>query len=219
LKTLSKENKHLRQAIAPKDSEIKVERCFDDSIWFSSERKNPFPIRADFLKNDRCTILFNVLLPEKGQGLRNAPHNKYLIAHRYGKVGENDANVFSARYSMRNCWEITFSNNKGEKVKRYLRIDDGLEPGWHQFIIGWDRNKPEILFQIIGISNNSRWTDRSENYLNFWPERYDESVFVGAWPSPYPDSYIETKIANFWLCNDFLGINHPIVQEHRKMIA
>ena len=219
--TLTKENKTLRQSITPKDSDIEVLKCFDDPTWISSERKNQVPISSEFLKYDRCTILFNVLLPLKGEGLRNAPHNKYLIAHRFGKAGDQDANVFGVKYSGRNTWEITFSNNKGENVKRYLRIADELENGWHQFVISWNRNKPEILFQIIGISNNSKWTDRLENYLNNWPEKFDQSAFVGCWSSqtPYADSYIETKIANFWICNDYLGINHPIVIDHRKLVG
>lgn len=219
--SLTKENKILRQSIAPKDSEIEVVRCFDEPTWISSERRNQVPISSEFLKYDRCTILFNILLPSKGEGLRTAPHNKYVVAHRFGKVGENDVNVFGVKYSMRNCWEITFSNNKGENVKKYLRIVDGQEPGWHQFVISWDRNKPEIQFQIIGISNNSRWADRLENYLNNWPERFDESALIGCWASqtPYADSYIETKIANFWICNDYLGINHSIVQEHRRLVG
>ena len=115
---------------------------------------------------------------------------------------------------MRNKWEVDFSNADGERLPeiQWLSLEDGLEEGWHQFMVSWDRRKPEIIFVIDG---NRRTT--SSRFLNFWPVSFADSVTVGAWPTGYPESFVETKLSNLWVCNQALDENHQIVLEHRSI--
>lgn len=57
----------------------------------------------------------------------------------------------------------------------------------------------------------------SQSYLNYWPQKRDDNVYVGAWVNPYKDSYCETQIAHLWICNKELDVADSVVQEHVSM--
>jgi len=190
-------------------------RYFDDSIWISNSNKNQQQIDSKFLTWDRCTILIWVYIPQVGINLRNAPDNRYLLSHHTGdaKDGKN-YNAFHFRYSSMNRWEVIYSNDKAEYQENRLFIDDGLEHGWHQFIISWDRLKPEIVFLIDG---GNKGLNRSVSFLPFWPQKRSDNVTVGAWVSAYPSSYCETKLASLWIYDGFFDSNDTTFCQHQEI--
>lgn len=183
----------------------------EDPLWISSVRKNQQKINSDFLGWDQCTLMIWVLVPKRGNSLRNAPDNRYLLAHQ--TEGISDFNRFALLYSSSNRWEVQFSNNKAESNQ--LRIDDGLDQGWHHFLIAWDRTRPDLVFLIDGRVGGS---DRSKSYLPCWPERLGDFITVGAWVSAYDTSYCETNLFGLWILDRFLEPTDPIVKEHLDLI-
>lgn len=210
------QGKELKALKSQGDTKFIFKKYFDDTIMVMSRRSNQTQVSSEFLNWDRGTILINVLVPPIGHGLRPAPGNRYILGHINDNNGGDDKerNFFGLRYSMRNKWEVDFSNADGERLPeiQWLSLEDGLEEGWHQFMVSWDRRKPEIIFVIDG---NRRTT--SSRFLNFWPVSFADSVTVGAWPTGYPESFVETKLSNLWVCNQALDENHQIVLEHRSI--
>lgn len=199
---------------AKRDNDLSSERIStvvrqfaDRSRYISYVRKNPLKIDANFLRLDRCTIMIWVLVPEKGVDLRDAPHYRYLIAHKF--PGEGDANRFSLRYSPENKWEVVISNNKDQS--KILEIDDGLSPGWHHFLIAWDRAEPKLEFFI---DRGSGGNDLSGTYLSYWPDIIGDLVTIGAWVDTYPGSFCDTKLFGLWILDKYLEHTDPLVDDH-----
>jgi len=189
---------------------------FADPVWVSLERHNHISTKPGFLNWDQCTILINVLVPDIGVGLRDAPDNRYIFAYCSGDpASEKEINRFSLRYSSRNQWELDFTNSRAQRHPQgCLFMMDGLDRGWHQFVIAWDKKKPELLFMI---DKGTRGKVTCSEFLNYWPEKYNGTFTVGAWVSAYPNSYVETKLANFWVYRQFLDASSPIVQQHKAL--
>jgi hypothetical protein len=140
---------------------------------------NPLKISAEFLLWSECTVMLWVQVSPKGQGLRDSPHNRYLLAHHTGqgevKLGETYKNQFVLRHSsMRHRWEFLTSNGSA-RYGNSLVAKDGLEPGWHHFLISWDRTRPRTVLLIDGGSGGS---DVSNAPFERWPEQIDR-LFVG----------------------------------------
>lgn len=57
-----------------------------DSLIISSARMNPLKISGEFLLWSECTVMLWVQVSPKGQGLRDSPNNRYLLAHHTGKA-------------------------------------------------------------------------------------------------------------------------------------
>jgi hypothetical protein len=198
---------------------LKMEICkpITHDIWISSHRNNRQSIDNTFLTWNECTILLWLLVPRRGEGLRNAPHNKYIIAHQTGE--KNNSRHFNAlflRYSSHNTWDFIFSNPRGEipPDNDQFRFNDGLEPGWHQIQITWNNSKPLLKFLVDG---GDRINFHHKSYLDYWPREQANSVYIGAWVNPYPESYCETKLSQLWICNKELEPTNSLVQEHRKL--
>lgn len=186
-----------------------------DPLLISSEKKNRFKIDADFLLWEQCTLMLWVLVPPKGQGLRNSPSNRYILAHNTGeneKKKENYFNQFVLRHSIsRNNWNISISNNKAQYPPKRISIKDGLEPGWHHFFISWDRTKPKLLFAIDGGKGGN---DLSTSCFAYWPERAAENMSVGAWPNDLECHYCKTKLFKLVIYDHYLDINSDPSKEH-----
>ena len=198
---------------------VEIYKPITDDIWISSDRSNRQSIDNKFLTWDECTILFWMFVPRRGEGLRNAPHNRYIFAHQTGE-GENwhHYNAFFLRYSSKNTWDLIFSNPRGELTpdNHRFRFDDGLEAGWHRVQITWNHSIPLLTFLIDG---GDRISIRYKSHLNYWPRERDDAAYIGAWVNPYPESYCETKIAHFWILNKALESTDSTVQEHSALIS
>jgi hypothetical protein len=166
-------------------------RELQESVFITSGSKNHLRIQSDFLSWNLCTIMLWVFVPELGQDLRNAPNNRYLLAHQTDQKLES--NRFALRYSKNNVWEVQFSNDKANP--HTLKIADSLSPGWHHFFISWDRRNSNLMFRIDG---GSRGSEQSKTFVIYTPERLSDTVTVGAWAFPYEDSYCDTKLGELW---------------------
>lgn len=180
----------------------------------NGETKNRITIAGDFLLWEKCTILIWVWVTPKGVDLRDAPSNRYILAHHTGfanREKETFKNQFCFRYSLRKAWQVTFSNEGGEYPNRPLNIDDALETGWHQFLISWDKTKPSLRLLIDGGKNGS---DLITSSLKSWPEKIGDNVIVGAWPSNWDGHYCNTKIYLLQIINDCLLATDKVVIDH-----
>jgi hypothetical protein len=197
--------------------EPKIDQYLERSSWISSTRRNELRIGSDFLLWDQCTLMLWVLVPPLGAGLRDAPHYRYLVAHHTGDAEDlQNYNAFALRYTPDHHWEVVFSNNKAQYAAEALRIDDRLEPGWHHFLITWDRLKPELLFLI---DRGRRGGNRSEIFLAYWPERLSENAVLGAWMPAYEESYCDTKLWHVWICDRYVRPTDPIAEGHFRLVV
>jgi hypothetical protein len=191
-----------------------LRRYFDEQVYISAEKRNRLGIDSDFLFWEKCTLVMWVFVPPKGQGLRDAPHNRYLLSHNTGEARTHVfLNQFALRYSLRKTWEFECSNNNAEYPKESVVITDGLEPGWHQFLLAWDRSKPKLLFLIDEARSGSKL---SSTIFKTWPERRADEVFVGTWTSDWEGHYSETKIFQLWITDNFLESTDSAIKEHSK---
>jgi len=199
---------------------FKGRRYLQEPLEISAQAKNRLKIESDFLLWAQCTILLWVYVPPKGKGLRNSPSNKYLLAHHTGEANRENwtyYNQFVLRHtSVRERWEVQFSNGKKppQYPDEYLTIGDGLEVGWHQFMIAWDNEKPKLTFTIDGGKGGN---DLSTSYRPFWVEELDEKVTVGAWVTDWEGHYCETKLFQLLILDNFLDVTDSIVKEHLKL--
>ena len=188
-----------------------------EPMLISSDKKNRFKIEPDFLLWEQCTLMLWVLVPPKGQGLRDSPSNRYILAHYTGTSDgkkQTYINQFALRHTKsRNHWNISISNNKAQYISKRISIQDGLEPGWHHFFIAWDRSEPKLLFAIDGGKSGN---DISKNCFAYWPERTAEKMSVGAWPNDWEGHYCETKIYQLLIYDRYLDINSEPSKEHLK---
>lgn len=187
----------------------------DEPVLVSSKQKNRVWIESDFLLWERGAIMLWVYVPDKGSGLRNAPSNRYLLAHHTGECDKEYTyfNQFCFRYSLRNEWEVTYSNSKCIYPSERAHISDGLQQGWHHFLISWDRSIPKLFFAIDGGKGG---TDITAASLASWPERIAEKVSVGSWVSGWSGHYCETRLFSLIILDNYLQATDPLVREHLK---
>ena len=214
--TLRKKNLRPKTIIDRSLDQPELLKFYDNSIWISATKKNKQVIDAQFIKWDECTLLLWVYVPPKGEGFRDAPHNRYLLAHHTGDAESlENFNAFALRYSKSNTWDFSISNSKPKYLPTPIKMEDGLEPGWHHFMISWDRLRPELNIYIdLGKCGNYR----STTFLSFWPEKISENVTIGAWVSGYDSSYCETKLHSLWICKKYLTPENEIVRQHHTLI-
>lgn len=187
--------------------------CMHKELEISSTKRNHQHVNSSFLDWEQCILMLWVLVPPSGQGLRNALHFRYLLAHQTNDPQESqNYNMFSLRYTPDNNWEVTFTNNRAEYPPEPLRIRDGLQPGWHRFLISWNRSKPEIVFRI---DEGQGGDSRSSSYLPYWLKNRADSVIIGAWVSQYEDSYCETTLYKLWICDRPLESLSSVLKRHR----
>jgi len=198
-----------------KQFEELIKRSYlDEPLLISFAKKNRLKIPSDFLYWQQCTIMMWVLVPPRGQGLRDSPSNRYLLAHHTGKTNsENHTyfNHFSLEHSAGRVWRVRFSNDKAEYPNPPLLIQDGLDPGWHQFLIAWDRSEPKIVFLIdAGRSGNDYLTSFSKN----WPERLADNLTVGTWVIDMECHNSEAKLFKLSIFDRFLESTDSAVKTH-----
>jgi len=187
-----------------------------DPLIISSARMNPLKISADFMLWSECTVMLWVQVPPKGQGLRDSPNNRYLLAHHTGKAEQkNEAyrNQFVLRHSStHHRWEFLTSDGSA-KYGSSLVANDGLEPGWHHFLISWDRTRPRTVFLIDGGSGGS---DVSNASFERWPEQVDK-LFVGTWVSEWSGHFCEARLLQLNIFDRFLTANAPEVRDSLRL--
>jgi hypothetical protein len=200
-----------------KRTKIAVEKILDTDIWVSASRRNRLCIDSSFLARDGGTLLFWLLVPRKGEGLRQAPDNRYVFSHHTGEDdGSAYPNAFFLRYSSDSTWDFCISNPDGEMpndLGNYC-LADGLSPDWHHFHITWDHSIPRLQL-LIDSGKSISFTSRT--YLPYWPREFASCVYFGAWTTDYPESYVETKFRKIWVCDKHLGFRQPIVVDHSSL--
>lgn len=210
---LNKENKHLKAMLTKeRKKDVEIRSYFDESIWISANRKNKQLIPSDFIQWDECTVMVWVYIPQQGEGLRDSYRNRCLFSHTTGHT-ENWANFngFTLRHNEYNQWHFSFSNGKAKYSSSRVIIEDGLEPGWHHFILQWNKLLPELKLLIDkGVNGNAR----IGSFLSYWPEKNAENLTVGAWESGEPKSYCETKLLSLWISNKYLSVDDELVSSH-----
>ena len=191
----------------------KTNHPIDEPVLITAEDKNRIRIESDFLLWKKCTILIWVYVPPKGEGLRNSPSNKYIFGHITGTADEKNYlyyNQFCLRHSSsRDRWEVQFSNAKSEYPDKYLIIGDGLNTGWHQFVITWDSQKISLM-----IDAGKGGSDLSNSYLEYWPSKAGHNVTVGGWAIDWDGHYCETRLAHLWISQSYSDSSSKIVKAH-----
>jgi len=183
----------------------------EGSIFISNSRNNAVVSESEFLLRDKASILMLVYLDEIGEGLTNAPDNKYIISHQTDdSPADSSFNNFSFRYTEDNHWEVTFSDSEGNFSSNPIKVKDGLTPGWHQFIISWNLKIPRLVFIIDG----NEMSRISKGLVNYWPREIDDSITIGAFVTRYNTGFVETKMRNFWIINEFINIGHEVIDLH-----
>ena len=80
-------------------------RLFSEELEISSVTKNLRQRDSSFLSWPKCSIMVWVLVPPQGQGLRDAPHYRYLFAHITNDPRETQqCNLFALRYTPQKHW-------------------------------------------------------------------------------------------------------------------
>ncbi|GEM_PF-5800307 len=201
-----------------KKEEITINTEYDENYFelpldIKSNKKNKYSIPTKFLKHEKVTIMLWVFVPGKNELLRDAPTNRYLISHYTEEIDDNDEylNQFCLRYTHKNQWEVSYSNNKGQYPNKGLFVDDALPTGWHHFIISWDLE--EQIIQLL-INCGKSGSDITKSFLHNWPTEFADKTTIGAWPTDYDGHYCETKLFNLAVVYDFLDIKNPIVSKH-----
>jgi len=194
-----------------KCKEMTTRSYFSEPIFISATRNNQRRIDSDFILWEQCTLMIWVLVPPKDEGLRDAPTNRYILAHHTGRAEKGKHmyyNQFCLRYSRHNKWQVTFSSNEAEYPSSSPAVKDGLTRGWHHFLISWERSRPKLVLLIDGGISGS---DIITSSFSSWPERTADKAIAGAWPSGH---YCETKLFNLVIVNRYLEPTDDIVTEH-----
>jgi hypothetical protein len=205
----------------------RIDKYMEVPTLITKASRNALRISSDFLRLNKCSLLLHVLMPKK-EKTESPPYlTKFLIGHlgtsietgrdEHGFDTTNSLDLFCIRY-LTNRWQLTMSNHNGRWLYPFLEIRDRARPGWHQFILAWDKTKPLLIFIIHGRDGESV----STSDLQFWPEQLDKTVSIGATYNTEGDTYndgtyIETQLAHLWIIPDFLNTDHPIVLKHRQL--
>ncbi|HXD11710.1 MAG TPA: hypothetical protein VN653_16715 [Anaerolineales bacterium] len=210
--SLSKENNILRDSLARKTRSVEVRQFYEGSISISASQKNNQHIAADFIQWDECTLMLWVYIPQQGEGLRDANKNRCLFSHTTGHTEAwADFNGFTLRHNDNKHWHFSFSDDQARHAPQGILIEDGLEPGWHHFLIQWDKLKPELRLLIDkGICGNARLS----TFLSYWPEKNADNITIGSWETGAVDTYCETKLLSLWICNKYLEIDDELLSMH-----
>lgn len=211
--TISNDDSHP----STKSKVASVYSYFDEPLLISSDQKNMCKIYSDFILWEKCTFMLWILVPPKGEGLRNAPSNRYILSHYTSQASEEDQtyyNQFCFRYTLSDKWQVTFSNNKVEYPSKTPQVLDGLTPGWHHFLVAWDRAVPKIILQIDGGKHGR---DISTSSFTSWPEKLADSATIGAWVTNWAGHYCETKLFSLKIFDEFFESTDSVVKEHLKL--
>jgi hypothetical protein len=205
--------RELRQQTIPPPA---ASRCsyLQNPLPISAERLNAFKIDPAFLLWPECTLMLWVLVPPKAQGLRDSPSNRYILAHHTGEAERKDTfrNQFAFRHSSaRGRWEVETSNGKADYPSRPLFVRDGLEPGWHHFLIAWDRGARKQLLLIDGGTGGN---DLSSGSFNCWPQNVADNVVVGSWVSSWAGHYCETTVGPLMIFDKYLSETSVELRNH-----
>lgn len=182
---------------------------------FLAEKKNRYPIPSEFILWEKCTILLWVYISPRGQGIRAGDGNKYLIGHMTDVVNKEQGWPFYNRFSLGilkgDTWSVIISSNKSQE--KHVNISDGLDPGWHQFYVSWNRSKP-ILDFAIDLGQSGR--NFSIDIANYWPERVAENVILGSWVSEWKGHYSETEVYKVEIYAQYLELEDDVTRMHFK---
>ena len=200
----------------------------------SEEESTPAPFSSDYLRGIEGTLGVWLYLHPFGQGIRELENNRYIFAHdtNGGDVLELNGkrryvNVFSLsrgprssyRPPSRPVWRVWLANGTG-KGKSWKLPDSNtdLAPGWHHFAVRWNHRGPLLQLLIDGRSRLS-----TASYLDYWPDEFADTAFLGCWQSLARVHFIETLTSRFiastyflddaWFKDEALGFRPSAVPE------
>lgn len=179
---------------------------------FTASKANQIQIDASFLLWPAGSLMLWVLVPQKNEGLRSSPHNRYLLAHFVGILEGREAyrNQFAIRHSsVRNRWEVSTSNEDAE-YGLDLTVSDSLDAGWHHLLFSWERSVPRRLF---AIDKGDSGTDVSNADFTNWPQQTTK-MFIGTWRNPAEWFYCQTELYGLQIFDTFFHVNAPEVKLH-----
>ncbi len=183
----------------------------DEPLSISADRQNRKKIDGGFLLWPECTLSLWVSVPPKGEGLRSSPSNRYLLSHHTGGGDKKDTyrNQFALRHaSSRDRWEVQTSNSEAE-YGRQLIVKDGLNPGWHHFVVAWDRSAER---QSFFVDRGTAGNDIVRGDFKRWPQQVDDTVVVGGWVSGWHGHYCQTEIAHLSVFDRYLAAGSPEIR-------
>jgi len=165
---------------------------------------------SEFLKNQKSTIAIWVwFYPDNNMGMRTLGHHQYLIAHDTNKGNplyrlgaKNDyQNAFGFLLNKSNNWQFWLTDENGQKytVPSFPDSTSVIPTGWNHFAIRWDHTKP-----LLEILVNEKMMISTTDYLNHWPNRYDQNIFIGTWQGLHKSHFINTYVTEPLIINDFI---------------
>lgn len=182
-------------------------------LKITADRKNKFPIPSDFLQWEKCTIIFWANIPPKGKGIRCKDTYRYFISHYTDIVNPEQGwpyyNRFSVGYTPQESWLLGVSSSTSDE--KFLWIDDGLDPGWHQFYISWDRSQPIVE---IAIDDGEGGKQFSSEMLSAWPDKLAEKVWLGSWATNWEGGYCETELFKTVIYKQYFPLGSNVVKLH-----
>lgn len=192
-------------------------RTFDyleEPVEITATRKNHTTIDSRCLLWDQCTIALWVFVPIRGKGLRNSPHNRYILAHHTGRAAtrqEAYCNQFCLRHTSADggYWSFTVSDNTPNYTPSPIRIDDYIGSGWHHFILAWSRSLHKARLQVDCGAGGEESVD-----LPLWPDRDAGSITIGTWVTPWHGHYCETRLSRLLMCDQFLDPSDSSIRKH-----
>lgn len=176
-------------------------------------------LRADFLLGRSATIVLGVLVQERGEGLRNTPEYRYVLAHSTGRLtGWNFGNLFCVRYAGKHgAWQLLFTNQHGQG--KTLSIADSLPSGWHQLAVAWS---PTGGYMAWDNSKGMRETF-DPGALSRWPQGIAPTVSLGCFHGGEGTAlaahhFCETKLWKLKVYPTFLPVGHSVLEQHLREI-
>jgi len=169
----------------------------------SKNTSSAMQISSKYLKSPAASIGMWVYVSDYNEGIRRLVNNRYLIAHDTNKglrkktsIGEKYVNTFALLRGPlvwkpigKPCWKLWLSNNEGEQWTKIVHDTIDFSVGWHHFLVRWDHNQPIIELIIDGH------TYISENdYIKYWPNKFNPTAYIGSWQNFRNEHFIETKL-------------------------
>lgn len=93
-------------------------------IEITATKKNEYNLKNDFIFWKKCSIMFWIYVPPKGEKLRNSPSNRYIFAYHNGATKPNHIrtsffNQFTIRHnSVHEKWDIAISDSSAEYIPK-----------------------------------------------------------------------------------------------------
>jgi len=169
----------------------------DPRLIVASDPSSVPHVSSGFLRERSGGMSLWVELPSFGQGIRHLVNNRYLIAHATNEGKSPYQNVIGLSRGPRIYdppteprWKLWLVNENCKGFERTVEDTEDIEPGWHHFLVRWNHDAPLIELLIDGVTEIS-----TNEYLEYWPTEYAETVLFGTWPHRWSEFYLNGKLA------------------------